>query len=213
MCEVSNITAQLRTQGIRDTMVMVKIAQSCPTLCNPVDYTIHGILQARILEWVAFPFSRGSSQPRDWNQVSHIASRFFTSWATREAQSGHGLIHIIQKVAQPRSYSMRTEAEPWGREEIGGTACLLSHFSRVWLSVTLWSVACQAPLSMEFSRREYWSGLQFPPRGDLPQPSIQLVSSASPAWQVISLSTEPPGKPRWQVISLSTEPLGKPRWW
>ena len=63
----------------------VKVAQSCLTLCNPVDHTVHGILQARILEWVAFPFSRGSSQPRDWTQVSHIAGGFFTSWATREA--------------------------------------------------------------------------------------------------------------------------------
>jgi len=45
--------------------VKVKVAQSCPILCDPVDYTIHGILQARILEWVAVPFSRGSSQPRD----------------------------------------------------------------------------------------------------------------------------------------------------
>ena len=43
--------------------VKVKVAQSCPTLCDPMDYTVHGILQARILEWVAFPFSR-SSQPR-----------------------------------------------------------------------------------------------------------------------------------------------------
>ena len=43
----------------------VKVAHSCPTLCDPMDYTVHGILQARILEWVAFPFSRGSSQPRD----------------------------------------------------------------------------------------------------------------------------------------------------
>ena len=49
-------------------------------------FAVHGILQARILEWVAFPFSRGSSQPRDWNQVSHIAGGFFISWATREAQ-------------------------------------------------------------------------------------------------------------------------------
>ena len=49
-----------------------------------MDYTVHEVLQARILEWVAFPFSRGSSQPRDWTQVSHIAGRFFTSWATRE---------------------------------------------------------------------------------------------------------------------------------
>ena len=44
----------------------VKVAPSCLTLCNPMDYTVHGILQARILEWVAVPFSRGSSQPRDW---------------------------------------------------------------------------------------------------------------------------------------------------
>ena len=63
----------------------VKVVQSCPALCGPMDYTVHRILQARILEWVAFPFSRGSSQPRDWTQVSHIAGRFFTSWATREA--------------------------------------------------------------------------------------------------------------------------------
>ena len=50
-----------------------------------MDYTVDGILQARILEWVAFPFSTGVSQPRDWTQVSRIAGRFFTSWATREA--------------------------------------------------------------------------------------------------------------------------------
>ena len=57
----------------------VKVAQLCLTLCNPMDYTVHGILQARILECVAFPFSRGSSQARDRTQVSHIAGRFFTS--------------------------------------------------------------------------------------------------------------------------------------
>ena len=55
----------------------------CPTLCDSMDY---GILQAWILEWVAFPFSRGSSQPRDRTQVSRIAGRVFTSWAMREAQ-------------------------------------------------------------------------------------------------------------------------------
>ena len=57
----------------------VKVAQSCPTLCDSMDYTVHGILQARILKWVAFPFSRGSSQCRDGTQVSHIAGNFFTS--------------------------------------------------------------------------------------------------------------------------------------
>ena len=64
----------------------VKVTQSCSNLCNPMDYEVHGILHARILEWVAVPFSRGSSQPRDQTQVSHIARGFFTSWATRKTQ-------------------------------------------------------------------------------------------------------------------------------
>ena len=63
--------------------VKVNVAQSCPTLCKTMNYSPWN-LQARILEWVAFPFSRGSSQPRDQTQVSHIADRFFT---TREALS------------------------------------------------------------------------------------------------------------------------------
>ena len=50
-----------------------------------MDYAVHGILQARILEWVAYPFPKGSSQPRDRTQVSRIAGRFFSSWATNEA--------------------------------------------------------------------------------------------------------------------------------
>ena len=62
----------------RNTLYTVKVAQSCLTLCDPVD-CIHGILQTRILEWVAFPFSRGSSQPRDQSQVSRMAGGFFTS--------------------------------------------------------------------------------------------------------------------------------------
>ena len=61
----------------------VKVTQSCLTLCDPMDSIVHGILQARILEWVAFPFSRGSSQPRDCTHVSHTAGGFLTSWATR----------------------------------------------------------------------------------------------------------------------------------
>ena len=50
----------------------VKVAQLHPTLCNPMDYTVHGILQARILEWEAIPFTRGSSQPRDRTHYRHI---------------------------------------------------------------------------------------------------------------------------------------------
>ena len=68
----------------------VLATQLCPTLCdptncNPPGSSVHGILQAGILEWIVIPFSRGSSQPRDQTQVSHIAGRFFAIWATREA--------------------------------------------------------------------------------------------------------------------------------
>ena len=67
-----------------------EVAQLCPTLCNPVGCSppgssVHGILQARILECVAISFSRGSSRPRDWTQVSCIGGRHFNLWSTREA--------------------------------------------------------------------------------------------------------------------------------
>ena len=69
----------------------VKVIQSCPTLCDAMDCSlpgssVHMIPQARILEWVAVPFCRESLQTRVQTQVSHIVGRFFTSWATREAQ-------------------------------------------------------------------------------------------------------------------------------
>ena len=57
----------------------VKITQLCLILCDPMDYTVHRILQARILEWVAFPFSRGIFPTRDQTQISRIAGGFFTS--------------------------------------------------------------------------------------------------------------------------------------
>ena len=82
----------------------VLVTQLCLTLCHPKDCnppgsSVHGILQARILEWVALHFSRGSSPPRDWTCVSCIASRFYTIWATKEAQS--------------YSYSMPKFMETW----------------------------------------------------------------------------------------------------
>ena len=66
-----------------------EVTQSCLTLCNPIDCSlpgssVHGIFQARVMEWVAISFFRGSSQPRDRTQVSHIADRHFTVWATKE---------------------------------------------------------------------------------------------------------------------------------
>ena len=78
-------------------------------------------------------------------------------------------------------------------------ACLLSQFSRLQLFVTLWSVTCQAPLSIGFSRHEYWSGLPCLPPWDLPNLGIKPKSPASAALQVDSLPTKPPGKPQGEV--------------
>ena len=65
----------------------------------------------------------------------------------------------------------------------------------VWLFATLWTVACQVPLSTGLPRQEYWNGLPFPPPGNLPNPEIKPASPTSPVLQVDSLPTDPPGKP------------------
>ena len=79
----------LMSLGVQRWEGKVWVAHSSPTLWDHMDYSlsgssIHGVLQARILEWVAISFSRGSCQPRDWIQVSQVAGRFFTYWATKE---------------------------------------------------------------------------------------------------------------------------------
>ena len=98
----------------------LKIVQSCWTLCYPMGYTVHEILQARILEWVSIPFSRGSSQPRDQTQVSHIAGEFFTIWVTREAQITHSLlinfIYFKQLSITPKFSYSRTALIWWTRK-------------------------------------------------------------------------------------------------
>ena len=87
------------------------VAQSCPTLCCPVDCnppgsSVHGILQAGILEWVSMPSSRESSQPMDWTQVSFIAVGFFTIWVTREAP-------CTRSVQFSYSFMSDSFATPW----------------------------------------------------------------------------------------------------
>ena len=73
--------------------------------------------------------------------------------------------------------------------------CMLSHFRRVQLFVTLWTVACQASLFMAFLRQEWWNGLPCPPPQDLLDPGIQLKSPVFPVLEADSLPLEPPGKP------------------
>ena len=78
-------------------------------------------------------------------------------------------------------------------------AAAVQLLSCVWLFATPWTVACQAPLSVEFSRQEHWSGFPFPPPGDLTDPGIK---PASPAWQVDPLPLELPGKPDYAQTCL-----------
>ena len=279
-------------------------------------YTVHGILQARILEWVAFPFSRGSSQSRELIQVSHIAGGFFTnldsilksiditlptkvllvkatvfpvvmygyeSWTIKKVEyqridafelwcwrrllrvpwtarrsnqsilkeispeySVEGLMLKLQyfgylmrrtdllektlllgkidsrrRRGQQRIKRLSLTQWTWAWASSGswwwtGKPGMLQSMgsqrvghdwvaelnwtmeyvlcravpSHLWLFVTPWAVALQAPLSMEFSRQEYWSGLPFPPAGNLPNAEVKLtslVSSALSRWILYQL--------------------------
>ena len=170
---------------------------------------VHGYLQVGMLEWIAFPSSMGSSQPRDQIQVSHISGRFFTSWVIREALVWMQMLNCPLKAAgvpdpesmvstyvchsfiawsefvhisftwiwQFRHVSCLSHMPPKVHYQTFSKKacsflcmcvwvcawCVLSHFRNVWLSVTAWNVTHQAPLSMGFSRQEYWSGLPCPP--------------------------------------------------
>ena len=97
-------------EATRVIKVTVLVVELCLTLCNPMDYnppgsSVHGILQEWILEWVVIPLSRGSSQTMDQSQVSCIAGRFLTIWATREIQS-HKLVQFSHSVVSDSLWPM-----------------------------------------------------------------------------------------------------------
>ena len=225
---------------------------------RPPGSSVHEIFQARILEWVAIPFSRGSSQPRDQIQVSHIAGGFFTSWTTREAHltyyicsipfrifqmdrflslSFHCYIsntknnsqHPVNAVEGNREEGRRKRRRDGRKEhravriEIVKAHVPLSKWkqqlapswhlnhgwheptpllpkcihvcaqslSYVWLFATPWTIACQTPLSMGFSRQEYWSGLPFP----FPGNHYHRLKPSFLHWQVDSLPLSHLGSP------------------
>ena len=99
----------------------VEVAQLCATLCDPMDYTVHGILRARILEWVAFPFSRGSSQLRDWTQAGLLHFR----WILYQL-SHKGSPQILEWIAYP--FSSRSS---WPRNQTG-ISCIAGRFFTNW---------------------------------------------------------------------------------
>ena len=143
--------------------------------CSPAGSSIHGIFQARVLEWVAFPFSRGSSQPRGWTQVSHITGGFFISWTTREAQNSHAKsLQLCPTLCGPTDGSPPGSPVP-GVLQARTLEWVAISFSSAWkwkvkvkslshvrLFATPWTAAYQAPPSMGFSRQEYWSGVPLP---------------------------------------------------
>ena len=97
--------------------VKVLAAQSCLTFCNPMDCIppgafVHGILQARILEWVAVPLSKGSSRPRYGTHVYCTVGRFFTVWATREVCQGC-LLYAIHWMCPPKIYMLKANSQEY----------------------------------------------------------------------------------------------------
>ena len=131
---VPSVTTRWRSYPIYDQK-WSEVAQSCPTLCDPMECSlsgssVHGIFQARVLEWIAILV-------RKWTKILSTRVENFLPLPC---------------------------------------ACLLSRFSHVQLCATLWTVGLQVPLSVGFSKPEYWSGLLCPPPGDLPDSGIEPTS-------------------------------------
>ena len=163
------------TSHLDSSHVMLKSLQLCLTLCNPTDCSppdssLHGILQVRILESVAIPFSRVSSQPRDQIQVSCLAGRLFTVWDTAAAKS----LQSCPTLCHPRDGSPPGSSVPgilqartleWVAISLSNSwkwKVKVKSLSHVWLPEIPWTGADQAPPSMGFSRQEYWSRVPLP---------------------------------------------------
>ena len=160
-----------------NTCVCAESLQSCPILCDPMDYSlpgsyIHEIFQARVLEWIAMPSSRGSPQFRDQIQVSCIAGGFFTIRVTAAAAikshqpcptpwdpiDGSPLGFPIPGILQARilEWVAISFSSAWKWK------IKVKSLSHARLLATPWTRAYQAPPSMGFSRQEYWSGVPLP---------------------------------------------------
>ena len=163
---------------LHHTLWVSEVAQPCPTLCNPVDcslpgFSVHGILQARILEWVTISFSRGSSRPRDRTRISHIGGRRFNLWATRKAHIAK-LLQSCPTLCDPIDGSpprlpipgiLQARTLEWAVISSSNAwkwKVKVKSLSHVQPSATPWTAAHQAPLSMGVSRQEYWSGVPLP---------------------------------------------------
>ena len=159
-----------------------EVAQSCLILWDPMDcslpgFSIHGIFQARVLEWVTISFSRRSSRPRGWTWIPHCRQTLYRlsqsrtvkggSWALPRPHISHSQVRRppwshIQKgsLLVKGAWCQETHAhtgECWDIPNMDRAVCAQS-LSRVWLFVTPWTIVHEALLSMGFSRQKYWSG-------------------------------------------------------
>ena len=119
---------------------------------------------------------------------SRLPDTFFTNWTDSKFSRGMMKQYELKAIL---TLNRSIYENSWEN------ACMLCFFSRVWLFVTLLTITCQAPLSVGFSRQEYWSASPWPPPGVLPDAGIEPISLKSPvfpALQMASLLTEPPGK-------------------
>ena len=164
------------------------------TLCDPIDSSppgspIPGILQARILEWVAIAFSNAWKWKVKVKSLSCVW--FLATPCTAAYQAPPSMGFSMQEYWS----GVGVTGPIFNSQSLSLPTCVkvkVKSLSRVWLSAGLWTVAHQAPLSMGFSRQEYWSGLPFPSPGDLPHPGIE---PRSPTLQADALTSAPPGKP------------------
>ena len=187
---------------------------------NPMGSSVHWILQAGILEWIAIFFSRRSSQHRDQTQFSctkgiivfiyvciyfmlqlhfclHFTFIIFAFGRMAQSTIKYNFKSVkFSKVTHnffPQIIRKKTwNFHMWKISYHKNCYCCFSHLSHVQLFVTPWTIIHQVPLSLRFSRQEYWSRLPFPSQGDLPDTGIKPMS---PLLTGGFFTTEPPRKP------------------
>ena len=195
------------------TKKKVLVAQLCLILCDPMDCSspgssAHGILQTRVLEWVAITFS-GDLPDKGWNPALLHCRQIL--YHLRHQGNPRFLIKNGPWHSYPYHYRQNSLERHKLKSDCTACVCvcvcvcLRTHTCRCTLSRSVascalvfaapWTVDCQAPRSMEFSRQQYWSGLSCPTPGDHSNPGIKPVSFASPVLAGGSLPLALLGKP------------------
>ena len=174
--------------------------------CSPPSSSVHGILQARVLEWVAIFYSSRSTQPWDRTRVSIIAGKFFTVWAMRIG------IRLLTKSPWIGTHSFEVISPLC--PHLPGKATKL--FFSVWVCGCLVTLSCPTLCDLmgcsppgssvhRIFRQDYWTRLPFPTPGAFPNSGTEPMSLASPALAegyFFFLPLAPPGKPFTKILSL-----------